>query len=137
MSCHRSSDSFDFKEYLQINSKIFRFLFSFFTTDGCMLFEVLSPYVDVFHQALASMSPPLLNRVLGTQREHCHVLQRQTEAAQATVELLGKTLPHLVALILQGIEKDAQRTVTLILRRRQMMKWFRGEIELAKNDTQW
>lgn len=72
-----------------------------------MLFEVLSAYVDVFHQALASVSPPLLNGVLGTQSEHCHVFQRQAEAAQASMELLGKTLSHLVALILESGENDA------------------------------
>ncbi len=76
-------------------------LFSFFTADGGVLFEVLSAYVDVLHQALASVSPPLFNGVLGTQSEHCHVFQRQTEAAQAPVELLGETLSHLVALILK------------------------------------
>lgn len=48
--------------------------FHFFTADGSVLFEVLSAYVDVFHQALASVSPPLLNGVLGTQSEYCHVL---------------------------------------------------------------
>lgn len=80
---------------------------NFFTTDGCVLFEVLSAYVDVFHQALASVSPPLLNGVLGTQSEHCHVFQRQAEAAQASMELLGKTLSHLVALILESGENDA------------------------------
>lgn len=66
-----------------------------------MLFEVLSTNVDVFHQTLASVSPPLLNRILSAQREYCHVLQRQAEAAQASVELLGETLSHLVALILK------------------------------------
>lgn len=85
---------------------------NFFTTDGGVLFEVLSTNVDVFHQTLASVSPPLLNGVLGTQCEHCHVLQGQAEAAQASVELLGKTLSHLVALILE--EKDAQKTVRMI-----------------------
>ncbi|KAA8586860.1 hypothetical protein FQN60_000696 [Etheostoma spectabile] len=45
--------------------------------------------------ALACVSPPFLNRVLGTQSKHCHVFQRQTEAAEAPVELLGKTLSHL------------------------------------------
>lgn len=92
-------------------------MFSFFTADSGMLFEVLPAYVDVFHQALASVSPPLLNRVLGTQSEHCHVFQRQTEAAQAPVELLGKTLSHLVALILESKEKNAYKTVTVIRRR--------------------
>lgn len=99
-------------------------LFSFFTADGSVLFEVLPAYVDVFHQALASVSPPLLDGVLGTQSEHCDVLQRQTEAAQAPVELLGKTLSHLVALILESKEKDAQKTATMMKRRRWMMKWF-------------
>lgn len=71
-----------------------------------MLLEVLSANVDIFHQALASVSPPLLHGVLGTQRKHGHVLQRQTEAAQAPVELLGITLSHLVALVL---ERDTHR----------------------------
>lgn len=80
-----------------------------FTADGSVLFEVLSPYVDVFHQALASVSPPLLHGVLGTQREHSDVLQRQAQAAQAPVELLGKTLTHLVALILESKEREMIR----------------------------
>lgn len=67
-----------------------------------MLFEILSAYVDIFHQALASVSPPLLHGIFGTQSEHRHVLQRQTEAAQTSMELLGETLPHLVALVLKG-----------------------------------
>ena len=75
-----------------------------------MLFEVLSAYVDVFHQALPSVSPPLLHGVLGTQSEHCHVFQRQTEAAQASVKLLGITLSHLVTLVLQR-EKGTRRKV--------------------------
>lgn len=90
-----------------INKNKSDFIVRFFTTDGSVLFEVLSAYVDVFHQALASVSPPLLNWVLGTQSKHCHVFQRQTEAAQAPVELLGETLSHLVALILESKEKDA------------------------------
>lgn len=73
-----------------------------------MLFEVLSPYVDVFHQTLASVGSPLFHRILGTQSEHCHVFQRKTEAAQAAVKLLSKTLSHLVALILQSREKDTE-----------------------------
>ncbi len=77
------------------------FTCSVLTADGGVLFEVLSAYVDVFHQALASVSPPLLNGVLCTQSKHCHVFQRQTEAAQASVELLRETLSHLVALILK------------------------------------
>lgn len=81
---------------------------TFFTADGGVLFEVLSANVDVFHQTLASVGPPLLDGVLGTQSEHCHVLQRQAQAAQASVELLGKTLSHLVALVLDGEEKDGQ-----------------------------
>lgn len=109
-------------------------LFSFFTTDGGVLFEVLSAYVDIFHQALASVSPPLLNRVLGTQSKNCHVFKRQTEATQAPVELLGKTLSHLVALILESEDKDAQKTGTMI-RRRWVMKWFRetwgGNVEVV------
>lgn len=107
--------------------KIEKTLFGFFTADGGVLFEVLSAYVDVFHQALASVSPPLLHRVLGTQSEHRHVFQRQTEAAQAPVELLGKTLSHLVALILQRMRRKK--------RRRQMEKWFRetraGRVEVV------
>lgn len=74
-----------------------------------MLFEVLSAYVDVLHQALASVSPPLLDGVLGTQSEHGHVFQRQTEATEAPVELLRETLPHLVALILDGKERQMHK----------------------------
>ena len=88
---------------------------SVFTADGSVLFEVLSPYVDVFHKALASVSPPLLHGVLGTQREHSDVLQRQAQAAQAPVELLGKTLTHLVALILESKERE-------MIRRRQQFE---------------
>lgn len=101
--------------------------FCFFTADGRVLFEVLSAYVDVFHQALASVSPPLLHRVLGTQGKHCHVFQRQTETAQAAVELLRKTLSHLVALILQSKTTNTpHRTEWQRLRRRRLMKkWFR------------
>lgn len=72
----------------------------FFTAEGGVLFEVLSADVDIFHQALSSVCPPLLYGVLGTQSEHGHVFQRQTEATQSPVQLLGETLPHLVALIL-------------------------------------
>lgn len=73
---------------------------SFPTADGSVLFEVLSPNVNILHQTLPSVGPPLLHRVLGTQCKDCHVLQRQAEAAQASVELLCKTLSHLVALVL-------------------------------------
>lgn len=79
---------------------------SLFTTEGRVLFEVLPANVDVFHQTLASVSPPLLHRVLGAQGKHGHVLRRQAEAAQASVELLGETLSHLVALVLQTGEKS-------------------------------
>lgn len=65
-----------------------------------MLFQVLSADVHIFHQTLASVRPPLLYGVLGTQSEHGHVFQRQTQATQTPVELLGKTLSHLVTLIL-------------------------------------
>lgn len=71
-----------------------------------MLFEVLSADVDVFHQALSSVRPPLLHGVLGTQSEHGHVLERQTEATQTPVELLGKALSHLVALVLVHGQED-------------------------------
>lgn len=65
-----------------------------------MLFKVFSANIDVFHKTLAGVSPPLLYGVLGTQSENGHIFKRQTEAAQAPVELLGKTLSHLVTLIL-------------------------------------
>ena len=81
-------------------------MFCFFTTDGSVLFEVLPANVDVFHQTLASVSPSLLNGVLGAQGEHCHVFQRQAEAAQAAVELLGKTVSHLVTFVLQQKERE-------------------------------
>lgn len=87
------------------------------TTDGGVLFEVLSADVDIFHQALARVSPPLLHGVLGAQSEHRHVLQRQTEAAKPPVELLGKTLSHLVALVLQRV-RDTQKTRGITWRRR-------------------
>lgn len=70
-----------------------------------MLFEVLSADVDVFHQALSSVCPPLLYGVLGAQSEHGHVFQGQTEATQTPVQLLGKALSHLVALILVSQKK--------------------------------
>lgn len=73
---------------------------SLFTTESRMLFEVLSPNVDILHQTLASVGPPLLHRVLGAQGEHGHVLRRQAQAAQPSVELLRETLSHLVALVL-------------------------------------
>lgn len=72
------------------------------TAEGGVLLQVLSADVDVLHQALAGVGPPLLHGVLGTQSEHGHVLQGQTQAAQAPVELLGETLAHLVALVLDG-----------------------------------
>lgn len=78
----------------------------FLTADGGVLLEVLSAYVDVLHQALASVSPPLLDGVLGTQSEHGHVLQRQAEATQAAVKLLGETLSDLVALVLERLKND-------------------------------
>lgn len=65
-----------------------------------MLLEVLSADVDVLHQTLASVRPPLFHGVLGAQSEHGHVFQRQTEATQPPVELLGEALSHLVALVL-------------------------------------
>lgn len=74
---------------------------SLFTTEGRVLFEVLPANVDVLHQTLASVSPPLLYGVLGAQGKHGHVLRRQAEAAQASVELLREALSHLVALVLQ------------------------------------
>lgn len=74
-----------------------------------MLLQILSPYVDIFHQALASMGSPLLDGVLGTQSEHCHVLQGQTEAAEASVKLLGETLSHLVALVLERSGEDKKK----------------------------
>lgn len=76
-----------------------------------MLFEVLSADVDIFHQTLPSVCPPLLYGVLGTQSEHGHVFERQTEATQTPVELLGKTLSHLVALVLEkGQEENWDET---------------------------
>lgn len=76
-----------------------------------MLFEVLSADVDIFHQTLSSMGPPFLYGVLGTQSEHGHVFERQTQATQTPVELLGKTLSHLVALILvRGQEESWDET---------------------------
>lgn len=71
-----------------------------------MLLEVLSPNVDVLHQTLASVGPPLLHRVLGAQGKHGHVLGGQAQAAKASVELLGETLSHLVALVLQAGDKS-------------------------------
>lgn len=47
------------------------------TTDCGMLLDVLPAQVDVFDQALASVSPALLHRVFGAQSEHCQVLQGQ------------------------------------------------------------
>lgn len=73
---------------------------SLFTTESGVLFEVLSSNVDVLHQTLASVGPPLLHWVFGTQGKHGHVFRGQAEAAQASVELLGETLSHLVALVL-------------------------------------
>lgn len=74
-----------------------------------MLLEVLPADVDVFHQTLASVCPPLLNGVLGAQSEHGHVLEGQAEATQTPVELLGKTLSHLVALVLEkGWEEESE-----------------------------
>lgn len=81
--------------------KINQVLFQYITTDGGVLFEVLPAYIDVFHQALACVGPSLFNRVLSTQSKHCHIFQWQTEAAQAPVQLLSKTLSYLVALILK------------------------------------
>lgn len=75
-----------------------------------MLLQVLSADVDVFHQALASVCPPLLDRVLGTQSEDGHVFERQAEATQTPVELLGEALPHLVALILARDRKTTARS---------------------------
>lgn len=82
----------------------------FCTADGRVLFQILSPYVDIFHQALTRMSSPLLDGVLGTQGEHCHVFQGQAEAAEASMKLLGETLPHLVALILDRTGQDKETT---------------------------
>lgn len=81
-----------------------------------MLLEVLSADVDVFHQTLSSVGPPLLHGVLGAQGEHGHVFQRQAEATQTPVELLGEALPHLVALVLgKGQEDNGDATQTSVL----------------------
>lgn len=66
-----------------------------------MLFQVLPAQVDVFDQALTGVRPALLHRVFGTQREHGQVLERQTQSAQAFVQLLGEGLSHLIALVLR------------------------------------
>lgn len=71
------------------------------TADCGVLLDVLPAQVDVFDQALASVSPALLHRVFGAQSEHRQVLQRQPQPTQALVQLLSKSLAHLVTLILR------------------------------------
>lgn len=71
------------------------------TADCGVLLDVLPAQVDVFDQALASVSPALLHRVFGAQSEHRHVLQRQPQPAQGFVQLLSESLAHLVTLILR------------------------------------
>lgn len=66
-----------------------------------MLLDVFPAQVDVFDQALASVSPALLHRVFGAQGEHCQVLQRQPQPTQGFVQLLSESLTHLVTLILR------------------------------------
>lgn len=71
------------------------------TADRSMLLDVLPAQVDVFDQALASMSPALLHGIFGAQSEHCQVLQGQPQPTQAFVQLLSESLTHLVTLILK------------------------------------
>lgn len=56
------------------------------------------------------MGAALLHWVLGTQGEHGQVLERQQQFDEGQVQLLGKDLAHLVALVLQagagGIETE-------------------------------
>lgn len=71
------------------------------TADCGVLLDVLPAQVDVFDEALASVSPALLHRVFGAQREHGQVLQRQPQPTQTLVQLLSKSLTHLVTLVLR------------------------------------
>lgn len=70
------------------------------TLSEWVLFDVLSADGDVFEEALSGVGAALLHRVLGTQGEHCQVLQRQSQFDQRQVQLLGEDLTHLVALVL-------------------------------------
>lgn len=58
------------------------------------------------------MGTALLHRVLGTQGEDSQVLQRQQQFDESQVQLLGKDLAHLVALILQVGEKAVTEKIT-------------------------
>lgn len=66
-----------------------------------VLFDVLSADGDVLQEALSGVGAPLLHWVLGTQGEDGQVLERQQQLDEGQVQLLGKDLPHLVALVLQ------------------------------------
>lgn len=57
------------------------------------------------------MGTALLHRVLGTQGEDSQVLQRQQQFDKSQVQLLGKDLAHLVALILQVEEKGMREKI--------------------------
>lgn len=71
------------------------------TADCGVLLDVLPAQVDVFDQALASVSSALLHRVLSAKCEHRQVFQRQPQPAQAFVQLLSEGLTHLVTLVLR------------------------------------
>lgn len=66
-----------------------------------VLFDVLSADGDVLQEALSGMGASLLHWVLGTQGEDGQVLEWQQQFDEGQVQLLGKDLPHLVALVLQ------------------------------------
>lgn len=88
-----------------------------------VLFDVLSADGDVLQEALSGVGTALLHWVLGTQGEDGQVLQWQQQFDESQVQLLGKDLAHLVALVLQagtgGMKTPMSTIVNLVKRRRE------------------